>query len=108
MPTVVLSAKSDVPAWNPVAAARFGDFSQLPPAQRNLLRQRFLDPGADSAHTAEGAGVDAADCDVLHEPEADQTVLVYSAAPAGTTTGSLESLRVTGLEQFRSPGAAEQ
>ncbi|MFD4403860.1 hypothetical protein ACFWPH_13985 [Nocardia sp. NPDC058499] len=48
------------------------------------------------------------DCDVLHELEADQTVLVYSAAPASTTAGSLELLRVTGLEQFRSPRAAEQ
>lgn len=170
LPAVVLSAKSDVLAWNPLAAALFGDFSQLPPAQRNLLWQRFLGPGADSAHTAEEAGVDAADCvgclrtahakypgdaglvrliielragsarfeqlwqagrsgrmrsrtaevthpelgllpldcDVLHEPETDQTVLVYSAAPASTTAGSLELLRVTGLEQFRSPWAAEQ
>lgn len=162
LPAVVLSAKSDVLAWNPLAAALFGDFSQLPPAQRNLLWQRFLGAGADSARTGEEAGGDAADCvgclrtahakypgdadlvrlitelragsarfeqlwqtgrsgrlrsrttevthpelgvltldcDVLHDPEADQTVLVYSAAAATGTAGALELLRVTGLEQF--------
>jgi transcriptional regulator with XRE-family HTH domain len=44
-PALVLSAKSDVLAWNPLAAALFGDFSELPPARRNLIRQRFLGTG---------------------------------------------------------------
>lgn len=164
LPAIVLSAKSDVLAWNPLAAALFGDFSQLPPAQRNLLRQRFLGAGADrtimtvqqsTAHAADCVGClrtahakypqDAnltqlitelragsaqfgelwqtgrsgrlrsrtatvahaelgtltLDCDVLHEPEADQTVIVYSATPATPTASALELLRVTGLEQFR-------
>jgi transcriptional regulator with XRE-family HTH domain len=45
LPALVLSAKSDVLAWNPLAAALFGDFSTLPPARRNLIRQRFLGTG---------------------------------------------------------------
>lgn len=45
LPALVLSAKSDVLAWNPLAAALFGDFSTRPPAQRNLIRQRFLGSG---------------------------------------------------------------
>jgi transcriptional regulator with XRE-family HTH domain len=45
LPALVLSAKSDVLAWNPLAAALFGDFSELPPARRNLIRQRFLGAG---------------------------------------------------------------
>jgi transcriptional regulator with XRE-family HTH domain len=45
LPVLVLSAKSDVLAWNPLAAALFGDFSTMPPAERNLIRQRFLGPG---------------------------------------------------------------
>ncbi|MEV0059507.1 helix-turn-helix transcriptional regulator [Nocardia sp. NPDC050718] len=42
LPVMVLSAKSDVLAWNPLSAALFGDFSAYPPAQRNVLWQRFL------------------------------------------------------------------
>lgn len=45
LPALVLSAKSDVLAWNPLATALFGDFSELPPARRNLIRQRFLGTG---------------------------------------------------------------
>jgi len=45
LPALVLSAKSDVLAWNALAAALFGDFSALPPARRNLIRQRFLGAG---------------------------------------------------------------
>ncbi|MGI5283823.1 helix-turn-helix transcriptional regulator [Nonomuraea polychroma] len=53
LPALVLSAKSDVLAWNPLAAALLGDFSELPSRQRNLIWQRFLgktpDPDAESA-----------------------------------------------------------
>ncbi|MGW0709544.1 helix-turn-helix transcriptional regulator [Streptomyces sp. NPDC002643] len=45
LPALVLSVKSDILAWNPLAAALFGDFSELPPAQRNIIRQRFLGTG---------------------------------------------------------------
>ncbi|WP_280361257.1 helix-turn-helix transcriptional regulator [Nocardia wallacei] len=167
LPAIVLSAKSDVLAWNPLATALLGDFSRYPHAQRNLLRQRFLGVGADRAvMTAEESSVHAADCvgclrtahakyprdtsltelitelrggsaqfeefwqtgrsgrlrsrtatlthpelgtltldcDVLHEPEADQTVIVYSAAPGTSSASALQLLRVTGLEQFRPSG----
>ncbi|MFJ8580660.1 helix-turn-helix transcriptional regulator [Micromonospora sp. NPDC093277] len=47
LPALVLSAKSDVLAWNPLAAALFGDFSEWPPARRNIIRQRFLGTGSN-------------------------------------------------------------
>lgn len=161
LPTLVLSAKSDVLAWNPLATALFGDFSELPPARRNLIRQRFLgtgvgrvalSPDSDSAADCVGClrtaqarypddpdlarlvadlctgserfadlwqaarsgrlrsgsttvdhpelGPLTLDCDVLLVPEADQTVLVYSAEPRTPSASALALLRVTGLEQF--------
>lgn len=42
LPALVLSAKADVLAWNPMAVALFGDFTAWPPAQRNVIWQRFL------------------------------------------------------------------
>lgn len=163
LPTLVLSAKSDVLAWNPLAAALLGDFSEWPPTQRNIIRQRFLGPGLgrmsltpeeedvtgphcvgclraaqaryptdpelaqliddlrsgsarfDSMWQAGRSGqlravsttIDhpdygplALDCDVLLVPEADQTVVVYSAAPGTPTASALDLLRITGLERF--------
>ena len=41
-PAMVLDAKYDVLAWNPLAAALICDFSAMPPRDRNLVRQRFL------------------------------------------------------------------
>ncbi len=161
LPALVLSAKSDVLAWNPLATALFGDFSELPPVRRNLIRERFLgtgvgrmtmSPDADSAadcvaclRTAQAnypqdpdltrlisdlragsarfdslwlsgrsgrlradstaithpeLGILNLDCDILLEPEADQTVLVYSAESGTPEASALKLLRVTGLEQF--------
>ncbi|NNH70243.1 helix-turn-helix domain-containing protein [Nocardia uniformis] len=45
LPVMVLSAKSDVLAWNSLAVALLGNFSRWPPAQRNLIWQRFLGVG---------------------------------------------------------------
>jgi len=42
LPALLLDAKSDVLAWNPLAAALLGDFSEVPPAQRNVARRAFL------------------------------------------------------------------
>ncbi|MGW6201583.1 helix-turn-helix transcriptional regulator [Kribbella sp. NPDC055110] len=42
VPGLVLDAKYDVLAWNPLAAALITDFSAIPPRGRNLLRLRFL------------------------------------------------------------------
>src|SRR5690348_7523742 len=47
VPGLVLDAKYDVLAWNPLAAALIADFSALPPRERNLLRLRFLTDGQD-------------------------------------------------------------
>lgn len=163
LPALVLSAKSDVLACNPLATALFGDFSDQPPDERNLLWQRFLGTGLDRVVTTPGAeaadavdcvgalrtvhakypddpglarlltelrtrssrfdelwragragqlrsrtvtlvhpelGTLELDCDVLLEPEADQSVVVYSTAPGTPSASALDLLRVTGLERF--------
>lgn len=42
LPVLVISAKGDVLAWNSLAAALLGDWSELLPRERNLNWQRFL------------------------------------------------------------------
>ena len=44
LPVMVLDAKGDLLAWNAMAVALLGDFTALPPEQRNFLRRRFLTP----------------------------------------------------------------
>lgn len=64
VPGLVLDAKYDVLAWNPLAAALITDFSALPPRDRNLLRLRFLTATTDlfgAAATKEFAREAAAD-----------------------------------------------
>jgi len=42
LPALLLDSKTDILAWNPMAAALLGDLSALPPPQRNVARQGFL------------------------------------------------------------------
>lgn len=44
LPAFLMDAKLDVLLWNPMAAALLGDFSALPPAERNAARQSFTGP----------------------------------------------------------------
>ncbi|MGW0436260.1 helix-turn-helix transcriptional regulator [Micromonospora sp. NPDC003197] len=169
LPALVLSAASDVLAWNPLAAALLGDFSRWPPAHRNLIRQRFLGTDPDRTRLTEQEeaataphcvgclrsaqsrypddprlrrliadlrsgserfdelwraarserlrgttttilhptlGTLTLDCDALLVPDADQTLIVYSAAPGTAESLALDLLRVTGTERF-TPLAAE-
>ncbi|GAA1290082.1 helix-turn-helix transcriptional regulator [Pseudonocardia aurantiaca] len=46
LPALLLDAKSDVLAWNPMAAALLGDLSAIPPGQRNIARQAFIGAGS--------------------------------------------------------------
>ncbi|MFE7931933.1 hypothetical protein ACFU6S_25075 [Streptomyces sp. NPDC057456] len=45
LPTVVLSAKGDVLAQNPMACALLGDLSRWPDGRRNIIWQRILGTG---------------------------------------------------------------
>nr|BFD90360.1 helix-turn-helix transcriptional regulator [Kitasatospora sp. Xyl93] len=54
-PAMVCSATREVLAWNAMAAALLGDFSALPPADRNLVWRFFTDPVARALHDPEGA-----------------------------------------------------
>ncbi|MFV0133975.1 helix-turn-helix domain-containing protein [Streptomyces sp. HMX87] len=45
VPAYVAGRRSDILAWNRMAAALFGDWGQLPAQERNWARQVFLNPG---------------------------------------------------------------
>ncbi len=45
LPAMLLNARADVLAWNPMAAALLADFSALPPARRNIAWLRFAGSG---------------------------------------------------------------
>ncbi|WP_107461518.1 MmyB family transcriptional regulator [Streptomyces sp. MA5143a] len=45
VPACVIGSRADILAWNGMAAALFGDWSQLPARERNWARLIFLDPG---------------------------------------------------------------
>ena len=47
---VVLDARYDVLAWNPLAAALLEDFSARPRRERNMIRRYFLDPDPARRH----------------------------------------------------------
>src|SRR3954451_140346 len=42
LPTMVLSARGDILAWNAMASVLLGDWSVVPRRQRNIIWQRFL------------------------------------------------------------------
>lgn len=44
VPAYIGGRRSDVLAWNPMAAALFGDWAQVPPPERNWARFIFLQP----------------------------------------------------------------
>ncbi|GAA2068339.1 helix-turn-helix transcriptional regulator [Streptomyces albiaxialis] len=44
VPAYVVGARSDILAWNRMAAALFGDWGRLPVAERNWARLTFLEP----------------------------------------------------------------
>jgi transcriptional regulator with XRE-family HTH domain len=50
LPAMVLDAKGDLLAWNAMATALLGDFTAVPPDQRNFVRRHFLGPRGRTAH----------------------------------------------------------
>ncbi len=61
LPAMVLDAKSDVLAWNPLAAALLGDFSAWPPPTRNIVWQRFFGDELRVSSSPEEGGRTAAE-----------------------------------------------
>lgn len=49
-PAMIMNDRSDVLAWNDLAAALIADFPRLPPNERNMARQIFLAPDARQVH----------------------------------------------------------
>ncbi|MFL6119825.1 helix-turn-helix transcriptional regulator [Actinophytocola sp.] len=55
---IVLDAKYDVLAWNPLAAALLEDFSAQPRRERNMIRRYFLHPDPSRRHYGISGGGD--------------------------------------------------
>jgi transcriptional regulator with XRE-family HTH domain len=58
LPTMVLSAKSHVLAWNAMSSALHGDWSALRPERRNQLRLRFLPDSTEPQRTVVGGSAE--------------------------------------------------
>jgi transcriptional regulator with XRE-family HTH domain len=161
-PALVCDAKYDVLAWNPMAAALIGDFSALPPGERNVIWRFFADPRVRDRHDADGgrrfaresvADLRAAaaryprdsgirrlvdrllavstefrelwaeqdvqvrrsarkrlrhplvgwldlDCEALHDPQQDQWIVLYTAAPGTPSHEALRLLKVVGTQDL--------
>jgi transcriptional regulator with XRE-family HTH domain len=50
-PALVLGPRTDILAWNAMAAALYTDFARFPSAQRNYVRLLFVDPALRDLHT---------------------------------------------------------
>ena len=50
VPVLALDPRSDIVAWNELAAALYFDFTELPPAERNMIRMLFLEPRVRRMH----------------------------------------------------------
>jgi transcriptional regulator with XRE-family HTH domain len=167
-PALVCDASYDVLAWNPMAAALLGDFSALPPGERNLIWRFFTDPRARARHNAEGGDAFARgsvadlrataarypgdtrvrrlverlraaspefaalwdrqdvavrrgtakrvrhpavgwldlDCESLHDPDRDQWIVLYTAAPGTPSHEALRLLKVLGTQSVPGEAAA--
>jgi transcriptional regulator with XRE-family HTH domain len=55
MPAIVMTARWDVVAWNPMVVAVFRDYEKIPPERRNLLRILLVD---DAIYQRESAPYD--------------------------------------------------
>jgi len=99
---MVLSAKGDMLAWNAPAAALLGDWSRFPPAQRNIIWQRFFGTSGRVAMTEDEREATAAQSiaslraaaarypDDQAWPDCSATCGVApSSSGCGTTAGSL-------------------
>jgi transcriptional regulator with XRE-family HTH domain len=60
LPAILLDAKTDVIAWNAMAAALLGDFSAVGPAERNMARRRFTSGTRHATDPAERERLDRA------------------------------------------------
>ena len=50
IPAIVMDPRGDIVAWNPLAAALYFDFAELPPRERNMVRMLFLEPRVRGMH----------------------------------------------------------
>ncbi|MEU8709911.1 helix-turn-helix transcriptional regulator [Streptomyces sp. NPDC048565] len=95
LPALVLSAKSDVLAHNPMADALLGDLSRWPERRRNIIWQRFL--GTVGTRVAPGPEEDEATAQ--HAVGSLRTAL--SRYPDDPDLRALVDELLTGSERFR-------
>ena len=91
---VVLDAKYDVLAWNPLAAALLEDFSALPVRERNLIRQYFLKTDSGLPHYGMGG-------DDFGRFAAGQLRIAAGRYPTDPAIRDLVGELRTGSEEFR-------
>jgi hypothetical protein len=112
---IVLDAKYDVLAWNPLAAALLEDFSAQPRRERNLIRRYFLHPDPSRRHYGITGGGDFGRFAAGHlraaaarypatAPPRNSSASCCAAAPSSPRCGR-EQLRVM-AEKFRDGGQA--
>jgi transcriptional regulator with XRE-family HTH domain len=88
-PAVIMNDRTDVLAWNPLAAALLADFPNLPPRERNMARRIFLDPDARQVH--------------LDWDEAARTTVGILRMAAGRQPHNAELVRLVGELALGSP-----
>lgn len=165
-PALVCDATYNVLAWNAMAAALLGDFSMLPPGERNIIWRFFTNPDARNRHDESSAlsfaresvadlraaaaryandrsvrrlidqllaassefrqlwaeqevqvrrsthkrlhhrvvGWLDLDCEALHDPERDQWIVLYTAAPTSPSYEALRLLKVVGTQDLTAQG----
>lgn len=91
-PALVCNARYDVLAQNPMAAALLGDFTALPPAERNIIWRFFTDPAARDRHDPGGAEQFAREC------VADLRTVRGRYPDDPALTGLIDRLRTTSSE----------
>jgi transcriptional regulator with XRE-family HTH domain len=91
---VVVDAKYDVLAWNPLAAALLEDFSALPVRERNLIRQYFLRTDSGPPHYGMGG-------DDFGQFAAGQLRIAAGRYPTDPAIGDLVSELQTSSDEFR-------
>jgi hypothetical protein len=107
---IVLDAKYDVLAWNPLAAALLEDFSAQPRRERNMIRRYFLHPDRARRHYGISGGISGGvsgggdfgrfAAGHLRAAVARYHVVLFTAEPGTPAHEALRLLSVIGLQRM--------
>ena len=94
LPALVLSAKGDLLAFNPMAGALLGDLDSWPPGERNIIWQRFLGSGVHRV------ALDAAEDEVAAQQSVGMLRTALSRYPDDPELRALVDELIAGSERF--------